>query len=100
MTNAEALCRGLLNNAAARQVALTKAEPERPSVDYLNGFGAGWESGQVTALALALSIITGESPSSLASEALVRAAVDSSIPFELRVEMGGAATDANSEGVE
>lgn len=88
MTNAEALCRGLLNTAAARQVALSRGEPERPSVEYLTGFSAGWESGQVSAFSLALSVITGESPTYLANEALARAAVDAAIPFELHLEAG------------
>jgi hypothetical protein len=85
-SDAEALCRGVLLNAAARQVALAKVDPERPSVDYLTGFGAGWEAGQVSALAFALSVMTGESPTDLVNEALARAAVDSAFPFDLHIE--------------
>jgi hypothetical protein len=86
MTDAEAMCRGVLLNAAARQVALAKVEPERPSVDYLTGFGTGWEAGQVSALAFALSLLTGESPTDLVNESLAQAAVDAAFPFDLHIE--------------
>jgi hypothetical protein len=81
-----ALCKGLLQNAAARQLVFARAEPETPSADYLTGFGAGWEAGHVSALALALSLLTGESPATLVSEAQAQAAMDLAFPFDLRLE--------------
>lgn len=80
------LCRGLLHNAAARQLVFSRADPEEPSADYLTGFGAGWEAGHVAALALALSLLTGESPAALVEEARARAAVDLSFPFDVHIE--------------
>jgi hypothetical protein len=90
MNDAEALCRGLLTNAAARQVAVNRTEPERPSADYLTGFGAGWESGHVAALAMALSVMTGDSPTDLVNEAMAQAAVDAAFPMELQIDTGDA----------
>lgn len=81
-----ALCRGLLHNAAARQLALSRAEPEAPSAEYLTGFGAGWEAGHVAGMALALSVLTGESPTALVEDARAQAAVDLSFPFEVHFE--------------
>jgi hypothetical protein len=86
MTDAEALLRGLLQNAAARQSAVARAEPESASVDYLTGFGAGWEAGQVAALALAVGALSGESPTALVEDARSQAAVEAAFPFELFVE--------------
>ena len=86
MTDAEALCRGFLQNAAARQSVLARVGPEAPSADYLAGFSAGVDSGYVAALALALGVMTGESPSALIEDARSRAAVDATFPFELVVE--------------
>jgi hypothetical protein len=82
----EAFCRGLLQNAAARQLVFARAEPETQSADYLTGFGAGWEAGHVSALALALSVLTGESPAALVAEAQTQAAMDLSFPFDVHVE--------------
>jgi hypothetical protein len=81
----EAMCRGLLQNAAARQLVFSRAEPELASADYLTGFGAGWEAGHVSALALALSVLTGGSPEALVEEARAQAAVDLAFPFEIHV---------------
>lgn len=86
MTEAEALCRGLLQNAAARRSVLARVDPEAPSPDYLAGFSAGFDSGHVAGLALALSAMTGESPGTLIEEAQSQAAVDSAFPFELYLE--------------
>ena len=82
----EAMLRGLLQNAAARQLVFSRAEPEQPSADYLTGFGAGWEAGHVAALALAVSVLTGGSPPELVAEAQAQAAMDLSFPFDLHVE--------------
>lgn len=87
----EALCRGLLQNAAARQLLFSRAEPEVLSADYLTGFSAGWEAGHVAALALALSTITGESVTDLVADARAQAAMDLSFPFEVFVEEGRSA---------
>jgi hypothetical protein len=91
MTDAEALLRGLLQNAAARQSTVARAEPETPSVDYLTGFGAGWEAGQVAALALAVGALSGESPTALVEDARGQAAVEVVFPFEVYIEDVGAA---------
>jgi hypothetical protein len=82
----EALCRGLLQNAAARQLVFSRVEPEVASADYLTGFGAGWEAGQVASLALALSVLTGESPTTLIEDARAHAAMDLAFPFDVHVE--------------
>ena len=66
-----ALYRGLRQRAAARQRVFSRAEPEGSSADYRAGFGAGCESGYVSALALALSIITGASHTSLIEDTRV-----------------------------
>ena len=86
MTEAEALCRGFLQNAAARQSVVARVGPEEPSADYLAGFSAGLDSGYVAALALALGAMTGESPTTLIEDAQSQAAVDSAFPFELYIE--------------
>ncbi len=86
MTEVEALCRGFLQNAAARQSVVARVSPDEPSADYLAGFGAGREAGQVEGLALALGVLTGESPTALVADAGSHAAVDLAFPFELYVE--------------
>ena len=86
MDESEALCRGFLQNATARQSIVARVQPEEPSADYLAGFSAGFDSGQVAALALALGVFTGESPSALVQDAKSQAAVDAAFPFELYVE--------------
>jgi threonine/homoserine/homoserine lactone efflux protein len=86
VTDAEALCRGFLQNAAARQSVVARVGPEEPSADYLAGFSAGLDSGYVAALALALGVMTGESPTALIADAQGQAAVDSAFPFELYTE--------------
>lgn len=80
------LCRGLLQNAAARQRIFARAEPAEPSADYLTGFGAGWEAGQIAGLALALSVLTDESATAMVEEAQAGAAVELAFPFDLHVE--------------
>jgi hypothetical protein len=65
---------------------VSRVAPEEPSADYLTGFGAGFEAGQVAALALAVAVISGESPTALIEDAASAAAVDLSFPFELFVE--------------
>ncbi len=82
----EALCRGFLYNAAARQAVVARVGPDEPSADFLAGFGAGWEAGQVAGLALAVSLMSGESPTALIDDVHSQAVVDSAFPFELFVE--------------
>ena len=86
MTEAEALCRGFLQNAVARRAVVARLGPEAPSADYLAGFSAGFESGQVAALALAVGVLSGDSPGALIEDAHGQAAVDSAFPFELHLE--------------
>lgn len=86
MTEVEALCRGFLQNATARQTIVDRVAPEQPSADYLAGFSAGRDAGYVEGLALALGTLTDESPTSLLEEARSQAAVDVTFPFELCVE--------------
>ena len=86
MTEAEALCRGFLHNAVARRSVVARVGPEAPSADYLAGFSAGFDSGQVAALALAVGVLSGESPTALIEDAHGQAAVESAFPFELHVE--------------
>ena len=86
MTEVEALCRGFLQNLTARQSVAARAEPEVPSAEYLAGFSAGWDAGQVAALALALGVLSGESPTAIIEDARSQAAVDLAFPFELYVE--------------
>ena len=86
MDEIEALCRGFLSNAAARQWAVAKVQPEAAGADYLTGFGAGWEAGHVAALALVVSMLSGESATVLIEDALSEAAVEAAFPFELHVE--------------
>jgi hypothetical protein len=87
-TEIEAQLRGFLLNAAARQWAVSQVDPEQPSADYLTGFGAGWEAGQVAALAFALSMLTGGSVTEIIEDARAQAAVDAAFPFELHVLSG------------
>jgi hypothetical protein len=82
----EALCRGFLQNAAARQSVVSRVAPEEPSADYLTGFGAGFEAGQVAGLALAVAVMSGQSPTALIADAGSQAAVDLSFPFDLHFE--------------
>lgn len=84
-TEMEAQLRGFLLNAAARQWAVSQVDPESPSVDYRTGFGAGWEAGQVAALALVMSMLTGDSVADIVEDARTQAAVDAAFPFELHV---------------
>ncbi|MEA2971580.1 MAG: hypothetical protein QOG82_38 [Actinomycetota bacterium] len=79
----ESMCRGFLQNAAARQGAIAQVAPEAPTVEYLTGFGDGWEAGHVAALALVVSMISGESMTDLLDDAGSRAAVESAFPFDL-----------------
>ena len=82
----EALCRGFLQNAAARQSIVARVQPEVPSADYLAGFSAGRDAGQVAGIALALGVMTGQSPTALIEDAESQAAVDAAFPFELYIE--------------
>ena len=86
MNDSEALCRGFLQNATARQSVVARVQPDDPSADYRAGFSAGFDSGQVAALALALGVLTGESPTALVEGARSHAAVDAAFPFELYLE--------------
>ena len=86
MTEAEALCRGFLQNVAARRSIVARVGPEHPSADYQSGFSAGFESGQVAALALAVGVMSGESPTTLIEYAESQAAVEGAFPFELHLD--------------
>jgi hypothetical protein len=86
VTEIEALCRGFLQNAVARQSVVARMRPDEPSADYLAGFSAGFDSGQVAALALALGVMTGESPTALTEDAQSQAVVDAAFPFEVYLE--------------
>lgn len=85
ITEIEAQLKGFLLNAAARQWAVSQVDPEQPSADYLTGFGAGWEAGQVSALALVMSMLTAGSVTEIVEDARAQAAVDAAFPFELHV---------------
>lgn len=91
----ESIVRSFLANAAARLWAAQRAGPEDPSVDYRTGFAAGKEAGEVGALALVLAELTGESVTALIEVAQAQAAVESAMPFELRLEVieGGGQPD-------
>ena len=78
----ESLCRGFLQNAAARHWAVAQVAPEDPTVDYLTGFGDGWEAGHVEAFALVVSMMSGESMTDLMNDAGSRAAIESAFPFD------------------
>ncbi|MCA1696592.1 MAG: hypothetical protein LC749_18755 [Actinobacteria bacterium] len=82
----EALCLGLLHNAAARRQAAALVEPDSPSVDFRTGFAAGREAGEMAGLALALGALTGESPTGLVDEAVVSAAVDGVLPVDFHFD--------------
>jgi len=82
----ESMCRGFLQNAAARHRAVAGVAPEAPTAGYLNGFSDGWEAGHVAALALVVGMISGESMTALIDEAGARAAVESMFPFDLVVQ--------------
>lgn len=81
----EAQLKDFLLNAAARQWAVSQVDPDQPSADYLTGFGAGWEAGQLAALALVMSMLTGGSVTEIVEDARTEAAVDAAFPFELHV---------------
>jgi len=83
MDDIESLCRGFLQNAAARQWAVARVSPEAPGAEYLTGFGAGWEAGHVAALALVVAMLSGASVTELIEEADAQAAVESAFPFDL-----------------
>ena len=84
-TEIEAQVRAFLLNAAARHWAVSQVDPDQPSADYLTGFGAGWEAGHVAALALVVSMLTGESVTAVIEDVRAQAAVDAAFPFELHV---------------
>jgi len=83
MDDIEGLCRGFLQNAAARHWAVAGVAPEAPTAEYLGGFADGWEAGHVAAFALVVAMISGDSITVLIEEADARAAVDSAFPFDL-----------------
>ncbi len=91
MVDIEGMCRGFLQNAAARHWAVAQVAPEAPTAEYLTGFGDGWEAGHVAALALVISVLTGESITALIEEAGAQAAVETAFPFDLVVEATEAA---------
>ena len=77
------LCRGFLQNAAARHWAVAQVAPDAPTVDYLTGFGDGWEAGHVVAFALVVSMLSGESMTDLMNDAGTRAATELAFPFDM-----------------
>ncbi len=83
MDDIESLCRGFLQNAAARHWAIAQVAPEAPTAEYLTGYGDGWEAGHVAALALVITMMSGDSMTGLIEEAGSRAAVESAFPFDL-----------------
>ncbi len=89
MEDIESLCRGFLQNAAARQWAVAGVAPEAPTVEYLTGFADGWEAGHVEAFALVVSMLSGDSMTALIEEAGSQAAVESMFPFDLMIEATG-----------
>lgn len=91
MDDIESLCRGFLQNAAARHGAIAQVAPEAPTAEYLTGYGDGWEAGHVAALALVVTLISGDSMTELIGEAGTRAAVEAAFPFDLVVEAAEAA---------
>ena len=86
MSEMEAVLRGLLLNAAAREWVASRVAPEAPSPEYQTGYAAGWEGGELAALALVIALLTDESATTLVEEARAHAAVETSFPFELHVE--------------
>ncbi len=86
MDDIESLCRGFLQNAAARHWAVSRVAPEVPTAGYLTGYGDGWEAGHVAALALVIAMMSGDSMTGLIEEADARAAVESAFPFDLIIE--------------
>jgi hypothetical protein len=89
----ESLCRGFLQNAAARHWAVAQVAPEAPTVDYLTGFGDGWEAGHVEAFALVVSMMSGESMTDLMNDAGSRAAIESAFPFDMIIVDGDSGAD-------
>jgi hypothetical protein len=83
MDDIESMCRGFLQNAAARKWAVAKVAPEAPTADYLTGFGDGYEAGHVAALALVVGMLSGESMLGLIEEADAQAAIESTFPFDM-----------------
>ena len=79
----ESLCRGFLQNAAARHWAVAQVAPDAPTVDYLTGFGDGWEAGHVEAFALVVSMHVGRVDDRPHDDAGSRAAIESAFPFDL-----------------
>jgi hypothetical protein len=86
MNEVESQCRAFLQNAAARHRAMRATEPEEPSADYLSGFRGGYEAGYLAALALAVSMMGGESPGEIIEQAEAQVALDVAFPFTLDVE--------------
>lgn len=90
----ETLCRGFLANAAAREWAISRVAPEEPTVDYRTGFSAGFQAGELTGVAVVLSLLTGESATTLVDEARARASVDAAFPVEFHLEETDSGTEA------
>jgi hypothetical protein len=87
MDDIESMCRGFLQNAAARHQAVARVVPDAPTADYLTGYGDGWEAGHVAALALVVAMMSGESMTGLIEEAGAQAAVESAFPFDVVVHL-------------
>ena len=82
----EAMCRSLLHNAAAREWVAARAQADSATPEYHTGFAAGYQAGELAALALVVASLSGESATSLVEEARSQASVEAAFPFELHVE--------------
>ena len=82
----EAVCRGLLHNAAGRDLAASRAAPDVPGAEYRTGFAAGHEEGELAAMALVVAMISGESATALVDEARSAAVIDAVFPIDLHIE--------------
>lgn len=82
----EAICRSLLYNAAARDWAAAKAAPEAPGAEYLTGFAAGHEAGELAAFAFVLSMLSGASATALIDEARTSASVEAEFLVDLMID--------------
>ncbi len=79
------MLRSLLEAAAAKFLPVSICASLEPSVDYVTGHADGRLYGEVLGLALALSLLTGGSPTEIVESALLQVQINSGIPFELVV---------------
>lgn len=81
-----AFIKGCLFDATQENYALEQFDPTNPTIEWLDGVGAGRRVGIIQALAISLAAITGESPTQLVEDAYAQALVESEFPFELSWE--------------